>query len=108
MHAEESSPQNDSLHCTDPDSSHLLQIICTTFPLNDIEHRLSTEPAAFWRSNSLVCECCILVIDLYGLVTSASSSSVRHQLRVTAFLEAHEPKHRGFNGFADRQEAMVL
>lgn len=92
----------------EPDFSHLLQIICTTLFLNDIEHRLGTEPAGHWRSNSLVCECCILIIDLNGFVTSASSGSICHQLRVAAFLEAYEPEHCGFNGSADRQEAVVL
>lgn len=92
----------------DTGSCHLLQIVCTTLLLNDIEHRLGTEPAGYWRSNSLICERCILVIDLHCFVTSASSSGVCHQLRVTAFFEADEPEHCGFNGSAYRQEAMTL
>lgn len=53
-------------------------------------------------------ECCILVINLDGFVTSASSGSVCHQLRLTAFFEAHKPEHCGFNGSADRQQAVIL
>ena len=55
-----------------------------------------------------MCECCIFVINFYGFATSASSSGVCHQLRVTAFLKAYEPENCGFNGFADGQEAVVL
>ena len=81
----------------------LLQIICTTLLLNNIKHWFATEPARYRCSNSLVCESCIIVIDFYSLVTSASSSGICHQLRVTAFLEADEPEYCGFNGVADRQ-----
>lgn len=80
----------------------LLQIVCTTLLLNDIEHRLGTEPSGYWRSNSLIRECCIFIIDLYGFVTTASGSSVCHQLRMTAFLEAHEPEYCSLNGSANR------
>ena len=62
----------------DIDLPHLLQIICTTFPFNNVKHRLSAEPAGPRRSDSLVRECCVFVIDFYSLVTSASSSGVRH------------------------------
>ncbi len=92
----------------DSDFCHLLQIICAALLLDKIKHGLGTEPAGSWRSNSLVRKCCVFVIDLYRLVTSASSSGIRHQLRVTAFFKAHEPKHCGFNGPTDRQEAVVL
>lgn len=38
----------------------------------------------------------------------SSGGGIGHQLRVTAFLQADEPEDGGFNGLADRQEAVVL
>ena len=100
--------RNASLRDEGPAFCNLLQIICTTLLLNNIKHGLGTKPAGYWRSNSLICECCIFVIYFHGFMTSASSSGICHQLRVTAFLKAHEPEHCSFNCSADRQEAVIL
>ena len=101
-------PRAEYLHHRDQDFCPLLQIICTTLFLHDIEHRLGTEPAGFWRSNSPICECCILVIDLYSFVTPTPSGRVCHQLRLAALVEAHEPEDCTLNGFADSQDAVIL
>ena len=91
-----------------PTLHQLLQIICSALLFNNVERRLSAEPASSRGSNGLICVCCVIVVDLYSLLASASGSSICHQLRMTALLEAQEPEHCGFNGSADREKAMIL
>ena len=93
---------------TDPRCMPLPQVIRTTLLLDNIKHGLGTEPTGPFRSDGLVCVCCVLVIDFRRFVATASGSGIRHELRVTALLQAHEPEHGRFNASADGQEPVVL
>ena len=86
----------------------LLYVIRTTFLLDNIKHRLGTEPTGLFRSDGLVCVCCVLVIDFRRFVAAASGGGIRHELRVTALLQAHKPEHGRFDASADGQEPVVL
>lgn len=86
----------------------LLQIVCTAFFLYHVEQRLRAEPSGLGRSNGLVCEGGIVVVDLDRLMTPATRRCVCRQLRLTALFETDEPKNGGLDGSANGQQAMVL
>jgi hypothetical protein len=76
--------------------------------MDHIEQRLCAKPPSQRRPNSLVRKPGILVVHLDRLAASASRSRIRQQLRIAAFLQAHEPKHGLLDRPPHRQQAMVL
>lgn len=76
--------------------------------MNNIKHRLRTKPPRKRRSNRLIRERSIGIINLDRLSTTSSSSRVRQQLRITAFLQTDKPEDSLFNRLSDSQETVVL
>lgn len=50
----------------------------------------------------------LLIANLHRLASSAPSSCIRQQLRMTALLQAHEPEHCLLDSLSASQETVVL
>jgi hypothetical protein len=50
----------------------------------------------------------ILIINLDGLMSPTSRSSIRHQLGMAALLQTHEPEHRGLDGLPACEQSVIL
>lgn len=76
--------------------------------MNDIKHRLSTKPPGHGTPHSLMRIDRILLRNLHRLAPSSTRRRIRQQLRMTALLQANEPKHRLLNTPAHGQQPMIL
>lgn len=76
--------------------------------MNNIKKRLRTEIPRQTRPHSLIRKRRIGIINLNSGAASARRRGISQQLRVTAFLQRHEPEDRLLNGLADSQQAVVL
>lgn len=104
--------------------SQSIQIVPTTFLLDNIKQRLRAEPPPSRRTHGLVRERSVVIIDLHRLTTATARSGVSEELGVTAFLKTsvvllaggplsgwkdlQEPEDSSFDCFAYSQKAVVL
>jgi hypothetical protein len=85
-----------------------LQILLADLLGHDVKSRLPAEPTGPRSAYRLVGKLCILLLDLDGFPSLAARRRIRHQLRLTAFLEADEPEDGGLDRLPHSQQAMVL
>lgn len=76
--------------------------------MNNVKQRPRTEPPGKRRSDSLIRTRSIGSINLDRLSTTSSSSRIRQQLRITAFLQTDKPEDSLFDRLSDSQQTVIL